>query len=218
MTLGKLAELNSILGLRAERNDDKALLGIALASPPMYILCHITAAIYSFFYLVVGLITVCLAFFLTYYCVNYYRQKKDLENQQVYEMVEQILEVLSEVAGPGGKDHVAVNHIRDSLINPRERNAKRDIWKKAVMFINKYESRIRYEIENVHGEDCEIWRWTSGVPHSPSNSPGNDGSSNRPPAKMWQGQAFESLETTHNLPNVSPTSCLKIRNMFDCDV
>lgn len=39
----------------------------------------------------------------------------------------------------------------------------------------------------------------------------------RPPAKMWQGPAFDT-HGPHNVPNVSPTSCLKIRNMFDCDV
>jgi len=31
---------------------------------------------------------------------------------------------------------------------------------------------------------------------------------------MWQGQAFENVEGSFNSPPVSPTQCLKIRQMF----
>ncbi|XP_064110867.1 uncharacterized protein LOC135218472 [Macrobrachium nipponense] len=216
IALGKLVEMNRHWGMEAVK-EGEALLGISLVSPPTHIFCHIRTAIYNFLNLIIGLVLVIGACWLTFTYVKYHRRKKELEKQQVLETVEQILETLGGLARPGGKDYVAVNHVRDSLIGPRDRKAKQDIWKKAVTFIDNYESRIRREIQSVGGEDCEIWRWTSGVPFTPNTS-GLDGASGRPPAKMWQGQAFESLETTHNLPNVSPTSCLKIRNMFDCDV
>ncbi|XP_066957583.1 uncharacterized protein MAN1 [Macrobrachium rosenbergii] len=216
IALGKLVEMNRHWGMEAVK-EGEALLGISLVSPPTHILCHIRSAIYNFLNLIIGLVLVIGACWLTFTYVKYHRRKKELEKQQVLETVEQILETLGGLVRPGGKDYVAVNHVRDSLIGPRDRKAKQEIWKKAVTFIDNYESRIRREIQSVGGEDCEIWRWTSGVPFTPNTS-GLDGASGRPPAKMWQGQAFESLETTHNLPNVSPTSCLKIRNMFDCDV
>ncbi|XP_071544125.1 uncharacterized protein MAN1 [Panulirus ornatus] len=216
-SLGKLTELNSHWGLEAVRGGENELLGISLSSQPTYILCHITAAIYSFIYLAMGVITVIFTAWLAFYCVRYHKRKAEEEKQQVYELIEQILEVLGGVGGPGGKDYVAVNHVRDSLISPRDRRTKKNLWENAVQFIDQYESRIRREIQNVGGEDCEVWRWASGVPHSPSNSPGADGSVRRPPAKMWQGPAFDT-HGPHNVPNVSLTSCLKIRNMFDCDV
>nr|XP_045619451.1 uncharacterized protein LOC123771121 isoform X1 [Procambarus clarkii] len=216
--LGKLVELNSHWGLEAVRGENKALLGLSLSSQPTYILCHITTAIYSFFYMLMGIITVILTAWLAFYCVRYHKRKAEEEKQQVYELIEQILEVLGGVGIPAGKDYVAVNHVRDSLISPRDRRVKKRLWEKAVQFIDHYESRVLREIQEVGGEDCEVWRWASGVPHSPgNNSLAGDGGAGRPPAKMWQGPAFDNLGP-HNVPNVSPTSCLKIRNMFDCDV
>ncbi|XP_037804175.1 uncharacterized protein LOC119598593 [Penaeus monodon] len=215
--LGKLAELNRNLGLESVRSPDKTLLGLSLATQPTFILCHITAAIYSVFYLLIALIVACLTAWFAFYCVRYHRQKAEEEKQHIFELVEQILEVLGGIGGgsSGGKDFVAVNHVRDSLIGPRDRRSKKDLWDKAVDFIDRFESRVRREIQAVGGEDCEVWRWASGIPHSPAASPGADGGSGRPPAKVWQGQAFE---IPHNLSQVTYTSCLKIRNMFDCDV
>lgn len=77
------------------------------------------------------------------------------------------------------------------------------------------------EIRSVGGEDCEVWRWVIGAPRSPgsgSKEPSSAGEQEQLPEKIWQGQAFENLETTQNLPHVSPTSCLKIRNMFDAEM
>ncbi|XP_042225991.1 uncharacterized protein LOC121868997 isoform X2 [Homarus americanus] len=215
--LGRLAEWNSHWGLEAVRGRDKELLGLSLSSQPTYILCHITSAIYSFFYLLVALITVIITAWLAFYCVRYHKRKAEEEKQQVYELIEQILEVLGGIGGPSGKDFVAINHVRDSLIGPRDRRAKKNLWDKAVQFIDHCESRVRREIQAVGGEDCEVWRWASGMPHSPSNSLGGDGGVGRPPTKMWQGPAFDTLGPQY-VPNVPPTSCLKIRNMFDCDV
>lgn len=36
--------------------------------------------------------------------------------------------------------------------------------------------------------------------------------------KVWQGQAFETMEGSVNSLPISPTPCLKIRHMFDSDV
>lgn len=219
-SLGRLVEWNPHWGLEAVRGEaDGVLLGLALSAQPTHILCHITTAIYSFFYLIMGLVTVFITAWLAFSCVRYYRWKAEEEKQQVYELVEQILEVLGGLGGASGKDFVAVNHVRDSLISPRDRRTKQALWDRAVHFINCNESRVRREIQAVGGEDCEVWRWASGLPHHPNHSPGVDGGDGvgRPPPKVWQGPAFNTL-SPHNVPNVSPTSCLKIRNMFDCDV
>ncbi|MPC10148.1 Inner nuclear membrane protein Man1 [Portunus trituberculatus] len=221
-SLGRLVEWNPHWGLEAVRGEtDGVLLGLALSTQPTHILCHITTAIYSFFYLIMGLVTD------TTMNITTPQPSQPLSEHlitpsirlQVYELVEQILEVLGGLGGASGKDFVAVNHVRDSLISPRDRRTKQALWDRAVLFINCNESRVRREIQAVGGEDCEVWRWASGLPHHPHNSSGVDGGDGvgRPPPKVWQGPAFNTL-SPHNVPNVSPTSCLKIRNMFDCDV
>ena len=74
------------------------------------------------------------------------------------------------------------------------------------------------EVGRVGGEDCDVWRWVPGAPMTPRGLAESSSSSSRSQERAWQGQAFESLETTNNLPKVSPSSCLKIRNMFDSEM
>lgn len=58
-SLGSLVEWNPHWGLLAVRGEGGGgpLLGLEVASQPTYILCHITTAIYSFLYLIMGLVT-----------------------------------------------------------------------------------------------------------------------------------------------------------------
>jgi len=94
----------------------------------------------------------------------------------------------------------------------------------------------------VYGEENRVWRWipditwgtpinphgpnpyvsptttTSGFPPAPippfitNTSPPSTPSS---PANSWQGSAFSSLSKSVAAPTVAPTSCLKVRHMFD---
>ncbi|XP_076032178.1 LEM domain-containing inner nuclear membrane protein MAN1 [Oratosquilla oratoria] len=215
--LGKFGDLNRHWGLVAVRDSGGMLIGFETTAESKQLLCHVIAAFHYLLYMIMGSIFVCALISFGIFVFRYHKKKSEEEKHEVLELVEQILELLSSFAKHKGKSCVAVNHIRDSLIALRERDTKGHLWEKAVLFLDQYETRIRREVENVGGEDCQVWRWVSDIPPSPSIL-GPLGDRSRPLAKTWQGQAFESLETTHNLPPVSPTSCLKIRNMFDCDV
>lgn len=37
--------------------------------------------------------------------------------------------------------------------------AKQKLWEKAVQYINEHESRVRTEVQTVHGESFDVWRW-----------------------------------------------------------
>lgn len=87
------------------------------------------------------------------------------------------------------------------------------LWEKAVKFLDENESRIRREVQQVAGEEFHVWRWLPNVNSSPPTTPVGSKKT-----KVWQGQAFETMEGSVNSLTCSPTPCLKIRHMFDPDV
>lgn len=132
------------------------------------------------------------------YYVAYRKRKSD----EIYSMVEQIIDVISQETEDSGEPYISVDHVRDTLIPPQNREKMASVWDAAVKFIQRNESRVRMEVQSVDGEDCRVWRWCSAH-SSPKRS------------AAWQGQAFETQEGSVNNLTVSPTPCLKIRHMFD---
>lgn len=132
---------------------------------------------------------------------KYYIGYKKRKSEEVYSMVEQIIDIISQETEDNGEPYISVDHVRDTLISLQNRERMAPVWDAAVKFIQRNESRVRMEVQSVDGEDCRVWRWIS------TSSPKRSAS--------WQGQAFETQEGSVNNPAVSPTPCLKIRNMFD---
>jgi len=156
----------------------------------------------------------------------------------------------------GTAPFVAVDHIRDQIIHPRERTAKKEIWAQVQQYISKYESRVREDLQRVRGEDFRVWQWVAELkagplslpsspgdrslrtpvntfnntksPMNPSQTPHPNHTSNesvqqwphvpvthsisRPPG--WQGGAFQHSKHVAAPPS-PPTSCLKVRHMFE---
>lgn len=73
--------------------------------------------------------------------------------------------------------------------------------------------RIRKEVQQVAGEEFCVWRWLPNNSLNKSPVQSTTCSSKKP--KVWQGQAFETMEGSVNSLTCSPTPCLKIRHMFD---
>jgi membrane protein Man1 len=40
-----------------------------------------------------------------------------------------------------------------------DRKALKDVWDKAVKFIEANESRVRLETQVIEGEEFDVWRW-----------------------------------------------------------
>lgn len=177
----------------------KGSVAITLADPSTPLSCLFVNTLYSAgsTIIVIGLLTLlALGAQRAYkYYVNYQKRK----NEEIYSMVEQITDVISQETEDSGEPYISMDHVRDTLISPQNREKMASVWDSAVKFIQKNESRVRTEVQSVDGEDCRVWRWVS----SPKRS------------AAWQGQAFETQEGSVNNLTVSPTPCLKIRHMFD---
>lgn len=181
----------------------KGSVAITLADPSTPLSCLFLNTIYSagssiVFIALLTLLALGLQRLHRYY-IGYKKRKSD----EIYSTVEQIIDVISQETEDSGEPYISVDHVRDTLISPQNREKMAPVWDAAVKFIQKNESRVRMEVQSVDGEDCRVWRWVGG------------GSPRRGAGAAWQGQAFETQEGSVNNLRVSPTPCLKIRHMFD---
>ncbi|XP_047246102.1 inner nuclear membrane protein Man1 [Girardinichthys multiradiatus] len=155
------------------------------------------------------LVAVAVGFVWSVVCYVKYRwRREEEETRQMYDMVERIIDVLRThgEACQENRDlepYLPIPHVRDSLVQPKDRRKMQKIWDRAVHFLSANESRIRTETQKIKGADFLVWRWIQ-PPLSCDKS------------KVWQGKAFP-LDRRNSPPN-SLTPCLKIRNMFDPDM
>ncbi|XP_032675894.1 inner nuclear membrane protein Man1 isoform X2 [Odontomachus brunneus] len=152
----------------------------------------------------------------------YVKHKKSTE-REVFKLVSEIINIIethhqNASIQPGGTQDsfLAINHVRDNLILPKDRKRMSGLWEKAVKFLDENESRIRKEVQQVAGEEFCVWRWLPN--NSLSKSPVQSTTSLSKKPKVWQGQAFETMEGSVNSLTCSPTPCLKIRHMFDPEI
>ncbi|KAJ6644472.1 Inner nuclear membrane protein Man1 [Pseudolycoriella hygida] len=98
--------------------------------------------------------------------------------------------------------HVVVNHLRDKLLSAPSRSNLEWAWDQAIDFLEKNDSRIKFEIGCRNGEDCRLMKWV--------DTAGSSGGK-RAFAKKWQCSAYDKLNKIKD----PPTQCLKIRQMFE---
>lgn len=190
-----------------------------------------------------ALVTV-LIVWLLYVCWARWSDSRAREKQNIFNLIEQATGLLYQhhqmvtKEGKGGPSYLAIDHIRDQLIPPMERKGKAKVWQKVVNYIRNYESRVREDVQHIFGEEFRVWQWLPDLAFSPASSPRSPAPATPTPtassspvsspqlnkwphvpitqtvAPGWQGCAFQ-LGKHVAAPPAPPTSCLKVRHMFD---
>ena len=78
----------------------------------------------------------------------YLKYKKSAE-REVFQLVSEIISIVEMhhqnacTTSPGGtqESYLAINHVRDNLIPPKDRKKMSGLWEKAVKFLDENESR-----------------------------------------------------------------------------
>ncbi|CAL8278007.1 unnamed protein product [Gadus morhua 'NCC'] len=178
--------------------------------PKMSFLCRFRRAFFTVINRVLLIIAVIgLVLGLIYYMKYRWRREED-QSRQMYDMVARIIDVLQShnEACQDNKDlqpYLPIPHVRDSLVQPPDREKMKKVWDRAVKFLKANESRIREEPQLINGANFTVWRWLQPALGCDRLS--------QIPSKVWQGKAFP-LDRRNSPPN-SLTPCLKIRSMFD---
>ncbi|XP_057333911.1 inner nuclear membrane protein Man1 [Microplitis mediator] len=200
------------------RLDNKV--AMVMLNPELPMMCMIKQKIMSILSTLLIMIAGVTMIFGGHLFVQWYIKYKKSTEREVFQLVSEIISMVelhhqsAMTTSPGGtqESYLAINHVRDNLIPPKDRKKMAGLWEKAVKFLDENESRIRREVQQVSGEEFHVWRWLPNVSSSPPTTPVIK------KTKVWQGNAFETMEGSVNSLTCSPTPCLKIRHMFDPDV
>jgi len=193
-------------------------------------------------WVIMGIVVVALVLAILYKLTLVRRARIKKKDEEVFQLVRQATNFLYQQhqmasrEGKVGPTYLAINHIRDQLIPPQDRQAKAGVWGEVVDYVEKNESRVRQDVQKIFGEDFRVWQWlpeshwspSSSSPSGPSSpppshsTPASSSSSSNPwphvPTTQgtvgWQGCAFP-LGKHVAAPLAPPTSCLKVRHMFD---
>ncbi|XP_011166378.1 inner nuclear membrane protein Man1 isoform X2 [Solenopsis invicta] len=192
-------------------------IGMAVLNPELPMQCLVKNKLFTIFS---SLLVVAIGIGI-YKSYLWYQRYKKCTEREVFKLVSDIISIVethhqNASTQPGAQESfLAINHVRDNLIPPKDRKRMSGLWEKAVKFLDENESRIRREVQQVAGEEFHVWRW---LPNNTLNkSPMQNTTLGKKP-KVWQGQAFETMEGSVNSLTCSPTPCLKIRHMFDPDI
>ncbi|XP_014262646.1 inner nuclear membrane protein Man1 [Cimex lectularius] len=177
--------------------------GFLLEQPPVTYYCMIVGSLLKAVNYTLKFLFVTAIGFIIYKMIKWWMKREARHKDEVYKLVSNIVDLVSsKCQSPEG--YVAIDHIRDQLIAPQDRARKAKLWKDALTLLDT-DSRIRREVQEVEGEEFMVWRWLASTSLSPNKR------------KMWQGQAFDTMEGSVNSLPHSPTACLKIRHMFDAE-
>jgi len=108
-----------------------------------------------------------LSLYLAWYTFQVYRESRKQELAEMFGLVEKVVEILekqheSSLKSDGGvPSFLAINHIRDELLPPKERISKAFLWSKIVQYISAHESRVMEEVRHISGVEFKTWRWLS---------------------------------------------------------
>ncbi|CAF0773961.1 unnamed protein product [Didymodactylos carnosus] len=145
------------------------------------------------------------------------RSKQHEEQEHTYNgFVQEILNMLEDqyethINDPTSKPFLAVNHIHDILIPPKDRKRLKALWERAKEHISNAESRVRLESQLIHGEEFDVWRWIQ--PLSPTTKQKEQQRSMISDSPKKTGGENDSYIYMPN--DIGLTECLKLRNFFD---
>ncbi|CAJ0937050.1 unnamed protein product, partial [Mesorhabditis belari] len=157
---------------------------------------------YNYLILPTALLAVAAAVVLiVYFAFKRWRLAKDVEENAVFELVEQITDMVRDSAADG-EEYISVPHVRDLIFPPaKRRTTELARWERAVEYINENESRIATETRLIRGHECAVWKWLEARKSG------------------WQGKAFgnPTVPLSPNIPKEALTKFLKIRDLVASD-
>lgn len=120
-----------------------------------------------------------------YFIICYISSKSEKRLQDINHLVENTIDLLKEQArSRPNESYLPIIHIRDCLIPFNERqgmhifiikvyticysgyfiiSAKSKIWAEVVQYFTESESSVRSEVQEIDGEDYEVWRWIQPI-------------------------------------------------------
>uniref|UniRef100_A0A0A1WUL5 Inner nuclear membrane protein Man1 n=1 Tax=Zeugodacus cucurbitae TaxID=28588 RepID=A0A0A1WUL5_ZEUCU len=172
----------------------------SLSDQNVSLFCSFYSKIKSFF-VIIGIGSIIVVFSVVIYTL--YRNIKawrlnrsNVIEQFTTDIVNELIYRASLSEAPEERE-VVTNHLRDKIIPLNKRNSYLKYWNEALKVLETNDSRIQFGFKIIDGTEYHTMAWISNATNGL--------------LKKWQSPAFGYA----NKINKPPTSCLKIRHMFD---
>lgn len=206
-----------------QRNVNSVEHCFALSSQGVPLYCSFYAKVHKYFAIIGTLTTLLIIILASRKVYSFLMQAREKRDRQINQIVEDILSYVLESTMDDEEDddtgkYIIVNEMKDKLLMLSKNIELSWAWNEALKYLEKHDRRIHFGFENVKGEDVKIIRMiptvrnniveekkgTSNQQFQPKNQPQES-------SKKWMGPAFDKSNKIKD----PPTSCLKIRQMFD---
>ncbi|CAF1441558.1 unnamed protein product, partial [Didymodactylos carnosus] len=145
------------------------------------------------------------------------RSKQQTEEEHTYNgFIQKILYMLEDqyethVHDSNAKPFLAISHIHDILIPPKDRKRLKSLWERIKAHMSNDESRVRHESQLIHGEEFDVWRWIQPLSPTTKRKDYQRSMHNDSPKSGGSGGNDSYIYMPNDL---GLTECLKLRNFF----
>lgn len=168
---------------------------LAIVNPRLPLACSLYKKIQAFF-IIIGLLTIALAILYSiFYAYKKIMARIRERRDRLNNLIEEITNVLMQKAydpdtAATEAANVVINHLRDKLIPPADRNRMESTWNEAIRWFEKNESRVQFSVATRNGEDHRVMRWVdtsmptsrqTSISLSPPASPTQPSQLSQPP-------------------------------------
>ncbi|XP_073522612.1 LEM domain-containing protein 2 isoform X2 [Phyllobates terribilis] len=166
------------LGIWAKAEDTEELVTVRAdvfcvesSRPRLGIVCRLRNALYT---AISNLFLALLGIFMLWLILiflRYHWQSLEEEEKQMFALVDKIIGIVKHhhmdwILQREQNPYLVISHVRDSLIEPKDRKHLKSVWDRAVQFVEN-DSRVRTESQRVAGADLMVWRWTQSRKEHP---------------------------------------------------
>ncbi|KAH8413844.1 hypothetical protein KR222_009158 [Zaprionus bogoriensis] len=181
-------------------NSSDQVLSFELMEPKLPLKCIIIKKITRFFTVIGLLVLITFSGLLIYFLSAVFRIRQKEKSLATEQFIKDIINELIYQSSHSENSELIINQLQEKFLPVNKRSKLLHSWNKALKMLEENDSRVLFGIIERNGEQLRTVTWNK-------NTCGKEIST----TKKWQSSAFDN---TNKIVN-PPTSCLKIRHMFD---
>lgn len=182
------------------QNSSEEILSFELIEPNLPFKCIILNKMSRFFTAIGLLLLIALAGLIIYFLVAVYRVRQKERLLAAEHFVKDIINELMYQSSVSENSEVTINELQDKFLPPQKRSKLLYSWNKALKILEGNDNRVLFGMIVRNGEQLRTMTWNKNIGNKETST-----------SKKWQSSAFDNSNKILN----PPTSCLKIRHMFD---
>ncbi|XP_034480052.1 inner nuclear membrane protein Man1 [Drosophila innubila] len=181
-------------------NSSEEILSFELTQPNLPIKCIILKKMSRFFTAIGLLLLIALAGLIIYFLIAFYRIKQKERLLAAEHFIKDIINELMYQSSVSENSELIINELQDKFLPAQKRSKLLYSWNKALKTLEANDNRVLFGMIVRNGEQLRTMTWNKSIGNKETST-----------SKKWQSSAFDNSNKILN----PPTSCLKIRHMFD---